>query len=294
MGLSLLRMQTLSRWDVPTYGWRILIAAVCVFVLGVAIHEFGHQWLSKQMVRLIKERMGPDMFGTEIEVGQLTFRPWTGVFRLVDFKIRNPPGYDQSEYLLQAEEVSVLIAPKKVFYTLGRDFDINLVRLSRVHIEVSFRAFSMENNLAVVQKHLMEAGEQAELEQLGQQPGFFARLVDRKYHDVLEHARLHKAEFLDITVSTKGMLGSIQLQISDMHFEDFSKENDAVGLSSIISKLGDVFYKTIKEDALGTTGAKVITATEKHSMTSSPPSSPSRAPAGFPMNSMDDIGTDAV
>merc|ERR1719162_1671774 len=97
------------------------------------------------------------MFGTEIEIGELQFRPWTGVFRVCDFKIKNPAGYKDSEYLLCAEEVSVLMAPKRIFYTFGRVLDINLLRLTGVHCDVSFRPFSMESNLAVVQKHMTES-----------------------------------------------------------------------------------------------------------------------------------------
>jgi len=290
MGLSLLRMQALSRWDVPTYGWRILIAAVAVFVLGVAIHEFGHHYVSKQMEQQLKD-MGPSMFGTEIEIGQLQFRPWTGVFRLCDFKIKNPPGYTESEYLLRADEVSMLIAPKRILYTFGRTLDINLLRLTGVHCDVSFRPFSMENNLAVVQKHLIDSQENDAQALAGQQPGYFAAMIDKKANNLLDHARLHKAEFLDVSVSTKGMLGEVQLQISDMHFEDFSQENNAVGLRQICSKLTDVFYETIKNDALGETGAKVLGFSETHSVN---PSSPSkgRTGAGFPMNSMEDDAID--
>merc|ERR1719171_2551648 len=142
----------------------------------------------------------------------------------------------------------MLLAPKRMVYTCGRKFDILLLRLDRVHVEVEFPTFLQgPSNIASVQRHMYDsqtkrAEDEALLERQGNKPGFFARLVGGKMHDLLDHAELHKAEFLDISVSSHGMIGAVELNISDMHFDDFSKENNAIGLRSIFSKLSDVFY----------------------------------------------------
>lgn len=285
-GLSLMRVQT-SRWDVPTYGWRFCLAAFLIILVGICGHEFGHHYLSNKLLKQIKEKLGPEVFGTELEVGSLSVRPWSGIFVLKDFKIKNPPGFSQDKYLLSADEVSLLLAPKRVIYTLGRNFDILLLRLDRIHVEVEFSTFLQgPNNIAVLQKHMSDsqqkwADEEASLERQGKKPGFFAKFMDHKFHDLLEHAQLHKAEFLDIMVSSHSMLGSAELTISDMHFEDFSKENNATGLRSILSRLGDVFYHTIKQDTLGETGAKVVSAAEKAGYDSRPGSEASSPQASY-------------
>lgn len=285
-GLSLLHVHSFSRWDVPTYGWRVLLVSAFVCILGVVIHEFGHHYMSKKITQHIQESLGPDMFGTQIEVGSITFRPWTGVFIMKDFKIKNPPGFE-GDYLLFAEEVCVLFAPKRVLYTMGRKFDILLLRLSAVHVEIEFPSYLMgPPNISVVRHNLSDsqqryADEQAELTREGVQPGFFARQVST----LMECAKLDTAEFLDITAHSQSFLGSVSLNISDMHFENFSKVNDAVGMTAIFSQLIDTFYQTIKRDTLGDTGSKVFSAAE-----SAVPASPQAGSRGRLQSMRDSTG----
>jgi len=272
-GLSLLRVHT--TWDVPTYGWRVVLASALLFILGIVLHEFGHHYVSVKIIEYIQGKIGPEMFGAQIEVGKLAFRPMSGVFILKDFKIKNPPGFG-GDFLLIAEEVNVLMAMRRLLYTFGRKVDIELLRLTGVHLEIEFPSFVMgSSNIGVVQAHLAASYQrslvqQAELDREGIQPGCLATAIDTKLHALLERAKLHKAEFLGIAVRTQGMLGTVDLNISDMHFQDFSKENGSKGLRAICSKLVDVFYMTIKHDTLGETGAKVFSATE---VGSSPPAS---------------------
>jgi len=245
----------------------------CLLVL---FHEFGHKFLSKLVIKEIQEVIGPEVFGTEVEVGSLAFRPWTGVFLMKDFVIKNPPGHGyKGKYLLKAAEVSVLTAPKKILFSMGRKFDIRLLRLQHIDVEVEFSGYLFHSsNLAVVRQNVANSYQsfldlEAEQKKQGKQPGFLTKFAERRFHDMLDHIELHQAEFVDICATAHHALLGGRLSISDIEFADFSKENNAIGVRAISSHLTDAFYKALQEEALGETGAAVANIAESSPVGSS-------------------------
>lgn len=275
-GLSFFGLHTglhsLSRWDVPTGGWRVLLGVAIVLVLGVICHEFGHKWLSKFILQEIKEKMGPDVFGVEIEIGSLSFRPWSGVFVMHDFRMLNPKNQAfEHKYLLKASKVHMLTAPKKFFYTFGQVADIMLLRLEDIDVQIEFPGVFATSNIAVVREHVNQSfeaweNETNEKQRKGEKPSMIAAFFNGKLHawihEMLDHALLHRAEFINIrAIATHPLLGG-ELDINDIHFADFSTSYNAVGVRAIANQLADAFYRALQQDALGETGAQVADASE--------------------------------
>jgi len=249
---------------VPTGGWRTLLVALIIIVVGVVIHEFGYRWLSKYVKNQIEKKLGPDVFGTEVEVGSLLIRPWTGVFIMKDFVIKNPPGYS-GEYMLKAAEVSILTAPKKILFSLGKTVQILFIRFEHIDVHIEFPGLVGSSNYAVVREHINDSHQkyldkQAILKQ-GKKPSWIALLAERELEDLMDHAVLLQAEFVDIHAIAHHPLLSGELNINDIEFDNFSKDYDAVGVRSIASHLADAFYQEIQKDAMGETGAKFANVT---------------------------------
>jgi len=265
---SFLGVQSVRRWlpnsvdgNVPTGGWRWLFGVVMVFLAAVWCHEFGHQLITNWFVKQIKEHVGPNVFGCEIEVGSIEFRPWSGIFLMKDFVLKNPPGY-AGDYLLKADTVSVLTATRRVVFSLGKQVDIILFRLEHIDVNIEFPGYFVgKPNISVVQENVHNYNESMihhkGVASKNADSGWLTSKLEHRVHDMLECVKLHRAEFTDINANVSHMMGGMQLSVEDMHWKDFSRERKAVGALAIGHELTNAFHRLLQEDVLGETGANL-------------------------------------
>jgi hypothetical protein len=266
MGTYFLELQTLSQWDLPTGGWRIFIFVIIGIVVVVLFHEFGHVYLGYKMKTYFENVKGPELFGVQCTVGELTFKPWSGAFILEDLTLMNPPGYT-GEILLKAHRITLLGAVRKAIFSLGRLAEIRSLQLKHVDIHIELdnvvNPFSGGSNLRVVGDHARKVlAEKAEIEKREKEQGvkssIWHQATDMHVNRALTNVTLDEVELQDIQCTCSFVsypsLGGAELNIEDIHYHNFSEQFNVYGSSAVLTQLGKVVKGAVSEKFLGSTG----------------------------------------
>jgi hypothetical protein len=251
-----------SRTQLQEFSAAPVIILALVLLLCIPAAYWGFGTLVGTLARAGLETFDTDILGVDVDAESIVFDTLSGVLKVDNLVVYNPAGFETTPYMIKAGKVVLDINTCALTSSCFKHIDVELCQFTDVEIQVE--ANSQGTNIKKMLSHLEQKEQRPDT---GKKQGsnislnMSSRTLQRAQRtcSLLRHSKdaveLHRVivhnVFVRFTGNVMGQHPSMNLEVGDLNWDDFSSQAGVHKTADIVAVLMKGILKSVLSNIAG-------------------------------------------